>query len=118
MTVKKEGQDLDIGKKDCKKGNQALQLQGHMTLNYTFKRSKQDLKVLEKLRDHLKTEFFNKKYNTDSEIYRDLPNLYLNAVDSIRDLDHQVDVLTAKLEEFEDIRTLFKRVFELCGVKK
>lgn len=89
-----------------------------MSERYTFDRDKTDLKNLNKLRDHLNDVFSNKSWISDSKIYRDLPNLYLNAVDSIKGLDHQVAELTAKLAEMDEIRTAFCSIFELCGLKK
>ena len=89
---------------------------GKSTVKYTFERSKEDIKNLEKLRNHLKNKFHYKSYNTDSEIYRDMPELYLNAVKENQDLDHTIDELTAKLDQLEDLRTSFCRIFEICGV--
>ena len=85
---------------------------------YTLWRSKEDVKNLERLRESLDTEFDNKSYVTDSKLYKDLPELYLNAVKKTQDLDHQVDVLTAKLDELEILRASFCRIIEICGVKK
>ena len=118
MTVKKETSDLAAGKSNGKSApGQDLQ-HNKSTVKYTFERSKQDIKKLDELRQHLKSEFHYKSYNTDSEIYRDLPDLYFNAVKKYQDLDHQVDVLTVKLDELEDLRASFCRIFEICELKK
>ena len=87
------------------------------TVKYTFERSKEDIKNLEKLRNHLKNESHYKSYNTDSEIYRDMSDLYLNAVKENQDLELAIDELTAKLDQLEDLRTSFCRIFEICEVK-
>jgi len=147
MTAKKTRQDLAAGNNDGKKGpgdqrldckmtaKKAISKTGpvkndgkkrpsdqlankKLTVKYTFERSKEDIKKLKKLRDHLKSEFHYKSYNTDSEIYRDMPDLYLNAVKKYQDLEHQVDDLTAKLATLEDLRACFCRIFEICEVKK
>ena len=118
MTVKKKTSKIGPIKNDGKKGPDDQLQDGKLTVKYTFERSKDDIKKLAKLRDHLKNEFYHKSYKTDSEIYRNLPDLYLNAVKKNQDLDHQVDDLTAKLEQLEDLRASFCRIFELCEVKK
>jgi len=95
-----------------KEGHGAVLQELKTTVKYTFERSKEDIKNLEKLRNH-----HYKSYNTDSEIYRDMPDLYLNAVKENQDLDHTIDELTAKLDQLEDLRTSFCRIFEICEVK-
>jgi len=89
-------------------------------VKYTFVRSKDDIAKLEKLRQHLKQEhpYSLKTFNTDSEIYREMPDLYLNAVKKNQDLQLAIDELTAKLDQLEDLRTSFCRIFEICEVKK
>jgi len=47
-----------------------------------------------------------------------LPNEYQNAVERTRELDHQVDELTAKLDQLEDLRSCIYRILELCPRKK
>ena len=85
---------------------------------YTLWRSEEDFENLERVRESLYTGFDNKLYVTDSKMYKALPDLYLNAVKRIQDLDHQVDELTAKLDQLEDLRTHVCRIFEICKVKK
>jgi len=72
-----------------------------------------------KVRRDLKanTIFYNRSLKTDSEIYKKLPDLYLNAVKRNHELINQVDDLTAKLDELEDLRASFCRIFELCEMK-
>lgn len=88
-------------------------------VKYTFWRNKEDLKKLEELRKVLKAEritivgFYN--FNTDSEIYRRLPDLYLNAVKTIGELHVAIDELTAKNRRLEDLRMHFCRIFEICS---
>ena len=118
MTVKKSISRSPAGKNDGKKGpNDQLQ-DAKLTVKYTFERSKEDIENLEKLRNHLKSKFWNKTWNTDSEIYRDLPDLYLNAVKKNQDKILAIDELTAKLDQLEDLRASFCRIFELCEMKK
>ncbi len=85
---------------------------------YTLWRSKEDVKNIDRIRESLDTEFDNKSWVSDSKVYKALPDLYLNAVKKIEDLDHQVDVLTAKLGQLEDLRTHVCRIIEICKVKK
>jgi len=87
---------------------------GKLTVKYTFERAKVDVENIAKVRRHLKIGFCSKSYVTDSEIYRDLPDLYLNAVKSNQDLQLAIDELTAKLGELEDLWSSFCRIFELC----
>lgn len=117
MTANKKDIGVPAGKNDGKKGlNDQLQ-HNKTTVKYTFERTKEDIKNLEKLRQHLRSEFY-KSYNTDSEIYRDLPKLYLNAVKKNQDLDLAIDELTAKLDHLEDLRTSICRIFKICELKK
>jgi len=118
MTVKKRISEVPAGKNDGKKGPGDQLQNDKMTVKYTFERSKEDIENLEKLRIHLKSKFWNKSYNTDSEIYRNLPDLYLNAVKKNQDQDLAIDELTAKLDQLEDLRTSFCRIFEICELKK
>ncbi len=85
---------------------------------YTIVRSKQDIEELEKIRKMLCEKWLGRSLKTDSEIYRILPNEYQNAVEKIRVLDHQVDELTVKLVQLEDLRASFCRILELCPRKK
>ncbi len=123
MTVKKEISRNGPVQKDGKTDARAQLQNGKSTakpieVKYTFVRSEDDIKKLEKLRIHLKSKFWNKSYNTDSEIYRNLPDLYLNAVKKNQDLDLAIDELTAKLDQLEDLRASFCRIFEICELKK
>jgi len=118
MTAKKEISRSAAEKKDGKKGSGDQLQDSKLTVKYTFERSKEDVKNIAKVRRHLNTEFFSNRYQTDSKIYRDLPNLYLNAVKKNQDLQLAINELTAKLDELEDLRTSFCRIFELCEMKK
>ena len=125
MTAKKEISRSSAGKNDGKKGPGDQLQHNKMTakpidVKYTFVRSKDDIAKLEKLRQYLKQEhpYSLKTFNTDSEIYREMPDLYLNAVKQIQDLQLAIDELTAKLDQLEDLRSCFCRIFELCEVKK
>ena len=117
MTANKKDIGVPAGKIDGKKGPGDQLQHSKLTVKYTFERSKKDIENLEKVRQHLRSEFY-KSYNTDSEIYRDLPKLYLNAVKKNQDLDLAIDELTAKLDQLEDLRISFCRIFEICEAKK
>ena len=117
MPSKKETSKTGPLNNNGKEGHGAVLQELKTTVKYTFERSKEDIKNLEKLRNHLKSEFHYKSYNTDSEIYRDMPDLYLNAVKENQDLELAIDELTAKLDVLEDLRTSFCRIFEICEVK-
>jgi len=104
------------GKKDGKKclGDQLQD--GKLTVKYTFERTKEDVENIEKLRKHLQNNQCSswKSYNMDSEIYRDLPGLYFDAVNHVQQLDLQVDELTAKLQQLDVLKGAFCRIFEIC----
>jgi len=125
MTAKKEISRSSAGNNDGKKGP-GDQLQHNkltakpIDVKYTFVRSKDDIAKLEKLRQHLKQEhpYSLKTFNTDSEIYREMPDLYLNAVKKIHDQDLAIDELTAKLDQLQQIKDHFCRIFEICEMKK
>lgn len=88
-------------------------------VKYTLWRKKEDIENIAKVRRDLKanTIFYNRSFKTDSEIYKKLPDLYLNAVKKNQDLQLAIDELTAKLDQLEDLRASFCRIFELCEVK-
>lgn len=117
MPSKKKISERQAGTNNGKKCPGVVLQELKSTVKYTFERSKEDIKNLEKLRNHLKSRYHYKSYNTDSEIYRDLPNLYFNAVKENHDHELAIDELTAKLDQLEDLRTSFCRIFEICEVK-
>lgn len=118
MTAKKETSDLPAGKIDGKKGPGDQLQDTKLTVKYTFERSKVDVENIAKVRRHLNIEFFSNRYQTDSKIYRDLPDLYLNAVKKVSDHQLAINELTAKLDQLEDLRTSICRIFEICELKK
>lgn len=87
-------------------------------VKYTLWRSSQDIKNFEKLRSHLKNQDHSSTWNTDSEIYKKLPELYQNAVKTTHDQDLVIAELTAKVERLEQLRAHICRIFEICEVKK
>ena len=121
MTAKKKISQEPAGKNDgnvsqIHAGSNAISKKN--AVKYTLWRKKEDIAKIEELRDHLQKKYFGISFNTDSEIYKKLPDLYLNAVKRNHELINQVDDLTAKLDELEDLRSSFCRIFELCEVKK
>ena len=86
------------------------------TKKYTIERSDEDLAIIDKLRKHLQDNQSSswKSYNTDSEIYRDLPGLYFDAVKRMQQLQLAIDELTAKLDVLEDLRSSICRIMEIC----
>ena len=118
MTAKKVISRSSAGKIDGKKGPDDQLQDAKLTVKYTFERSKVDVENIAKVRRHLNIEFFSNRYQTDSKVYRDLPDLYLNAVKKNQDLDLAIDELTAKLDQLEDLRASICRIFEICGVEK
>ena len=124
MTSKKKISRSPAGKNNGKKGPGDQQLHSKKTakpidVKYTFVRSKDDIAKLEKLRQCLKQEHHSlKRFNTDSEIYREMPDLYFNAVKRIDDQQLEVDQLTAKLDVLEDLRACFCRIFKICNEKE
>ena len=110
---KNDGNDSQICKQDLAKSKKNA-------VKYTLWRSKEDIENIAKVRRDLisNTVFYNRSLKTDSEIYKKLPDLYLNAVKKNLELINQVNELTAKLDELEDLRACFCRIFELCEMKK
>ncbi|GAG80238.1 unnamed protein product, partial [marine sediment metagenome] len=88
-----------------------------MTAKYTLWRSKEDVAKIEKLK-HFLNDKSARSFNTDSQIYKELPDLYLNAVKKVSDQQLAIDELTAKLDQLEDLRTSFCRIFEICEIEK
>jgi ribosome-associated translation inhibitor RaiA len=86
-------------------------------VKYTLWRSKEDIEKIEKLKRYLNDKS-SRSFNTDSQIYKELPDLYLNAVKKVSDHQLAIDELTAKLDQLEDLRTSFCRIFEICEAKK
>lgn len=119
MKSKKSISRSPAGKINGKKGPDDQLQDGKLTVKYTIERTKEDIKKIGKIRKYLEQENnFYKSYKTDSKIYRDLPDLFLNAVKQNQDLQLAIDELTAKLDQLEDLRAAFCRIFELCEVKK
>ena len=114
MTAKKKTSKTGPAKKDGKKGPGDQLQNGKLTVKYTFERTKEDVENIERVRRHLNTMFSSKYQKADSKIYRDLPDLYLNAVKKQQELQLAIDELTAKLGQLEDLRTSFCRILELC----
>jgi hypothetical protein len=85
---------------------------------YTIIRSKEDIAELDKVKKIFWENGVNSKLKTDSEIYRMLPYEFEKAVKRVIELDHQVDELTVKLVQLEDLRDHICRILELCKVKK
>jgi len=81
--------------------------------NYTIKRNQDDIKKIEKVRKHLKNECGPNSFNTDAEIYRELPYLYLNAVRTITDQDLVIAELQSKVAILDRARGLFCSLFEI-----
>ena len=117
MTAKKKTSNLAAGKNDGKKGPGDQRLDCKLTAKYTLWRSKEDVAKIEKLKNFLNDKSA-RSFNTDSQIYKELPDLYLNAVKKVSDQQLAIDELTAKLDQLEDLRTCFCRIFEICEVKK
>ncbi|MCK5030132.1 MAG: hypothetical protein KAR64_01570 [Thermoplasmatales archaeon] len=120
MTAKKVDQDPGPIKNDGKvsqihAGSNAKSKKN--AVKYTLWRSKEDVAKIEKLKNFLNDKSA-RSFNTDSQIYKELPDLYLNAVKKNVQLQRQVDELTAKLATLEDLRTSFCRIFEICEMKK
>jgi len=102
MTANKKDIRAPAGKKDGDKLAAVPSCCNNSTAKYTFERSKEDISTIRKLRRILKDVYGNFRFNTDSEIYRDLPDLYFNAVKTID--DQQLDVL----------KDAFCRIMEIC----
>ena len=105
---KSNGKKADVGSRQQRK----------TTAKYTIVRNNQDIEQLEKLRRILKDVYGHSRYNTDAEIYRDLPQLYLDAVKKGLDVELINEELTAKLDQLEDLRSSICRILEFCKVKK
>ena len=108
---KNDGNDSQILTISCSKSKKNA-------VKYTLWRSSQDIEKIEKLKRNLKDVYGQDRYNTDSEIYKKLPELYQNAVKKVYDQQLAIDELTAKLDQLEDLRASFCRIFEICEVKK
>jgi len=117
MTAKKRISKPGNLKIDGKRGPNDQLLDKKMTAKYTIWRSKEDIKNLHNVKEILRSHF-SKSYNTDSEIYRDLPKLTAFQYKKIQDLQMANEELTAKLEQLEDLRSSICRIFELCEVDK
>lgn len=101
--------------KDGKKVSGNMAKDKKKTAKYTLWRSPEDIKNLEKVRTYLEKNNW-KKYKTDSGIYKELPDLFLDAVKTIEQLNLEVRELTAKKEDLEEISGHVCRIIEM--VKK
>lgn len=86
---------------------------------YTLERTNEDIQKLEKIRNYLKKEykFSLKRFNTDSEIYRNLPDLFFNAVKKIEELRLANELLTAKDQERLDLIASICRILQICDIQ-
>jgi len=118
------GQQKNNGKKEL---NDQLQ-QNKMTVKYTFGRSKEDIKKINKLRNFLKNNdsfsgsivnWEHRTWNTDSEIYHEMPDLFFLAINTMQQLQQENEELTAKLDEMQDLKNSISHIIEIVkGVKK
>ena len=81
---------------------------------YTIDRTEEDIKNLERVRNHLTVNEFDHNYRTDSTLYRALPELYLNAVKNNQVLARQVEELQSKLDDLDQLRSHICSVIEIC----
>ena len=90
-------------------------------VKYTIWRDQKDIKKLNLVREQLRSSsdidtFQN--FNTDSEIYRKLPDLWLNAVKKNNDQDLVIEELTAKLDKLQQLQDYICRIIEFCDIEK
>ena len=115
MTANKKRYPKDVSKKNGKKGpNDQLQ-ELKTTAKYTIERNAEDIKRLQKVKDLLNAE--GESYVTDSSIYRDLPELYLYAIEKEKRLEQEIQELTAKEQEFDILKGAICRILDSVGVK-
>lgn len=105
-------------KKDGKHGPPVTSASSKKPSKYTIVRKPEDLSQLEKLRRILKDSYGQMRYNTDAEIYRDLPRLYLDAVKQSNDHAARCDDLTAELAQLGELKNAFCRCMELSQEDK
>lgn len=84
--------------------------------NYTIKRNEQDLENINIVKTFLKNcvdhrilqfNFQYNSFNTDSETYRALPQLFMNTVKTIVDQDILINELQSKEADLVEIRRTF-----------
>lgn len=87
---------------------------------YTIERTLDDIKNIDKIRKYLEQNGpYYKSFKSDSKIYRELPNLFLNTVKDNHQLQQDLDKLTVKLQDLDDLKSCFYRINEICKeVKK
>ncbi len=102
------------GKKDGKKAPREGLQQHKKPSKYTIIRDGKDVELLEQLRRILKDVYGISQYNTDAEIYRDLPRLYLDAVKQSTDHAARCEVLTAERDQLQQLKDHICRILELC----
>lgn len=84
---------------------------------YTILRTKTDIKELHDT-DGILEFYLNKKYNSDSKRYRDLPKVTAILAKKIQDLDKANRSLTAKVDELDQLKRCFCRINEICNGRK
>lgn len=116
MTVNKKRYQTGPEKKDGKKGQRAAAADIKKTVKYTIERSKEDIKNLHQTVQILNI-YFPRAYNTDSQIYRDLPKLTVKLHTMLQDLQKANDDLTVKQVVFEDLKRSICRINEIVKEK-
>lgn len=116
MTVNKKRYPHQAQIKDGKKGPAAAPAAIKKTVKYTIERSKDDIKNLHETIGILEY-YFSKSYNTDAQIYRDLPKLTVKLDDIAQDLRKANDKLTVKLQELQDLKSSICRIIDISKEK-
>ncbi len=89
-------------------------------LKFTFRRTQEDIKNINKIRNHLRSEsiFSNNIFKNDSEIYKKLPELYLKNIKIISELKLIIDELKLKLHRYQDVKNCFSRIMEIINEER
>ena len=90
---------------------------GNLQLVYTIIRTKEDIKILENLRLYLQHRscFTGKSWKTDSEIYRELPNLFLDSILKIEDLELKIVGLENEINSLSKLKYHVKDILEIVN---
>lgn len=81
---------------------------------YTIRRTKEDIDNINKVRKYLKSAHSNYKFTFDSEIYRKLPLMFLNAINRIELQKKLIHEMKAQIKLLNELQDSVNHVLEIC----
>jgi len=117
LTVNKKISNKNQAKNNGKNGQSGAAAKQKLTVKYTITRTQEDIKRFQELKKYLQGEYYYKNYNTDSEIYRDLPVLFFELLDKVGKKNQIINKYERQIEELETLRNNIEEILEFFNIK-